>query len=1297
MSESTEPSFQEQAALWGQSYEVLVKRGVLAYLFEKKLINPNRESLQPWKDAKLLEVSRLLSLNLGLIDESMREIVNSAVAHMALTAYGGGFTAIREYFKSIRATLKNPDALKVRALWCPLTLPGQSSNHEESGKQFLDEFQLLGTVDPDWFGKGKSGNADFILWLSGDTKEDYLLVQEYAFSMPAEIGDFRTQEAHLEELLRHRRIIDSRSVFAKVSAEVDGESFELSRDITTHLSALTTDNKPLYKLFQACSYTESTVALLRARGGMSKPCNARALAITPNGLESLGARFTVENVNDPRCKLMTELGWSYRNTKKIADGDEVELTSKVEGVFKGIISKLPTPLRKGVKYLRDMPTPGEDYLFEFNEILTDFANPRDKFTTQQCLDFVNESATLLSYFGEPTKDALARNMVVFSKEDAPISLRDLHAAAIVAGLRRSKVGAINVIGLEGNPGIGKTTAIRKHLAKEKTGFFFLYVSPRVIINRDVTDSLALEEDRNRTGIRNHTGILTITSNSELIAGSERWHAKQVGLGLDTHRHIEGAVVANGVTNLIKPKGSMLVLDSDQEQEIDAEHAGAKINKDHLSEHEDLVKDRNLVGVLKCMAITARKLLECNPNVNRLVLTAALQGFREKENKNTTIDALSRIFENDASKQSGRDERRAFARRMPHIVVMVDELAGDGAGAPFVHAIADWLRKEFIDCFDEEGESPFTVTLVVSDASLGNEIVLDRYLNAGDRTPDKVLISASSGKAPFRLAVTKVKIGRCGIRYPVLHVMTNSFPASKLHLNYKVKLSAVDIIESQKKYGVMESPREAIRRVTQVAILNGAVTEIISALKAGARQVIYYAQDKSFLREIKRSLQSVAVDGISNFIVELLDSSVPGWKRKQLIEEKNRDRVHVFLMTSSGARGVSFPLADWIIVSVPRFNIESALMEIAQLIYRGRGSYRDEQGVERDGDSVPRHLVMLIDDYIVSDSGMDKRQWLRQTIDLMTMLVMLRSTIFTRITGDSGLQHSLALVPVGSVGLDEIVSLMSQYVSQFVREANVFSHESTSSNELIATVTSAKKNVEDIFTNARLNGIAKRGTDGRTLVKESDMRNLIEIAANPIAPLLSYAQESSLPEHVYFSGPVIIESWAGFEKQELFRFEGHETEISIAITKLIGQLYEIDSQRDYPALIRNPAANLRRLLKREKHGSANEFRTIKNLKSPNTWISIPVGYYQFLYSDSSQSGSSFRLDDHDLWRDALGRTLNASSAVVPPLPHYDSFPWVACVGDVNPLRLDIVFNDKYFMASSELNLLNTLLSIDEMPQ
>ena len=52
----TELTFQQQAVLWGQAYEVLVKRGVLACLIEQGLVTRDRPGLRRWTDTKLLEV-----------------------------------------------------------------------------------------------------------------------------------------------------------------------------------------------------------------------------------------------------------------------------------------------------------------------------------------------------------------------------------------------------------------------------------------------------------------------------------------------------------------------------------------------------------------------------------------------------------------------------------------------------------------------------------------------------------------------------------------------------------------------------------------------------------------------------------------------------------------------------------------------------------------------------------------------------------------------------------------------------------------------------------------------------------------------------------------------------------------------------------------------------------------------------------------------------------------------------------------------------------------------------------------
>jgi hypothetical protein len=108
-------------------------------------------------------------------------------------------------------------------------------------------------------------------------------------------------------------------------------------------------------------------------------------------------------------------------------------------------------------------------------------------------------------------------------------------------------------------------------------------------------------------------------------------------------------------------------------------------------------------------------------------------------------------------------------------------------------------------------------------------------------------------------------------------------------------------------------------------------------------------------------------------------------------------------------------------------------------YRGHGLYTDSaMGQQVSGDHACRRLVMLINDFLVHEEQRDQRQWLRQATDLLTLLVMLRAILYTRITGDAGMKRQrLALVPVGAVGMEELLSLMSQYVVSFINEADIY--------------------------------------------------------------------------------------------------------------------------------------------------------------------------------------------------------------------------------------------------------------------
>ena len=538
----------------------------------------------------------------------------------------------------------------------------------------------------------------------------------------------------------------------------------------------------------------------------------------------------------------------------------------------------------------------------------------------------------------------------------------------------------------------------------------------------------------------------------------------------------------------------------------------------------------------------------------------------------------------------------------------------------------------------------------------------------------------------------IRIG--GKKLPVLHIMTNSYPASKLSIDYRVRL---DLIKpGELADGKLQTIRQAIAEQQGETIRGNVLNEIKHALETGADQIIFFAQDKVFLREVESMLVTSEDDQplLSKHQVAILDSSVPPARRKKLISDEHRDSVKVFLMTSSGARGVSFPKTDRIIALIPRFGIEAALMEVAQLIYRGRGkSYTADDGIIKDdGDWKDRRLVMLLQDFLPQDDAPERRQWLRRVSDLLTYLVMLRATIYTRIVGDAGLdKQNLAMVPVGGIGSDEITSLMSTHVRSFLKEAEIFLRDYSVDTNLRGLVVNAQKNVQQVFSKFSLDGMA-RTLDSKSFTRMEDIQKFSRQASASNAPLLIFPEENPdclLPNHLYCIGPFWLEHWDTYEKQERYNVEGWSTDVLHQNSKLFGELGHIHRDETLPFKLRQPAEELFRILAREKEEATREFSTVKSLKSPSTWLAIPLDYPRFWKKDDSGRLPSLG-EDEGAWRDALSACIATKGEVLPVIPRYAGIPYAAVVGEQDPARLDLIFDDRYLAASNELNLLNTLL-------
>ena len=242
---------------------------------------------------------------------------------------------------------------------------------------------------------------------------------------------------------------------------------------------------------------------------------------------------------------------------------------------------------------------------------------------------------------------------------------------------------------------------------------------------------------------------------------------------------------------------------------------------------------------------------------------------------------------------------------------------------------------------------FGVVFVLGDASPANADVFKAYLEDEQDAPEKVLVSPSHGAQPFPCQ------GWDGttewLQPAVLHVLADGFPAGSLRVDYRGHLSVVRREPSLEGQGI--SARKNIMEQEADRIKRRAVESIFLALATvpDGQQVIFFAQDRLLLRGVMSDLLNS--DGLNDEhlgaiethgvtlepdAVALLDAGVPSKERMALMQPATRDTKRVFLMTSSGSRGVDFPLATTIIAMVPTFAIESGFMEIAQLVYRGRG-------------------------------------------------------------------------------------------------------------------------------------------------------------------------------------------------------------------------------------------------------------------------------------------------------------------------------------------------------------------------
>lgn len=975
--------------------------------------------------------------------------------------------------------------------------------------------------------------------------------------------------------------------------------------------------------------------------------------------------------------------------------------------------------------------------------------------------------------------------------------RDAHAALIEAFLEHSPTGNINLLFLEGHPGVGKTTTIQTTLLEHpifcEDGFMAMYFSPRIVINGDLHHKFAYKENGENTDICTLTCDSYInrsfqSSLKSLIEGTsdQTWtfSSKEAQLLRKLTYNKSGCVCCSGVDLKLDDSGQfrsglpgrennekVLILHDKLYNLIKSETETRVHKTTRIDQHSHAIdlEQGDSYGVFRSIAIAQRELMRLNPKHSRFLITGSIQGLKPRSSidgrAGTTIDAFDELFEYKVDQRSKlctdisedvKRERRALLKRMPTLLVMVDELTGDSAGSILVDALYSWIFRNFILPLEED-EAQFKVILVVADASLTNEHVMNAYFEPVRKRsasqPAQVLVSDAEHERELSISTFPVNVSsvfnirrfkehsRCG------HVKTNAFPARSLNIEHKVvthlrKRNYQIKADDQKALGLLHRGCEKAR--TKAYLAKAVYEALLRNHKQGVnQQILLFFQDKRGLDEIEEMLLKDAdtptfdevlaleCDGtLSHDITEcglwltsddimIVNNTTmqnPAL-RQEITSDTTRQRVKVFLVTSTLSRGISLPKANTIIAHNQQFSIESGLAELNQVIFRCRGRYQ-EQGVTVNSDLFDKYLVLVsehTEELLPPDpsepiGNLNAVRLKKGHLSLVTHLSLVQSSVFTRIYGYSDLSQGnsndlrrVSIVPVGPVGLSGV---SQPYAEKFVNmvtdlerlAVNRHFKAATASTEkdMTAVLKKLVEKIAEIFANQTISGTFSVGEQDTGPVDDRIDQHYFERASKSKS-LAQYDETDRIFDHDRaVKGGLIMMPLVDAMQVDFSLTRIHVQtlkQINVELYRLMKEVIRTNQRlnRDFGDLCSH-ILDFLNVFKRADLEDENA-SYIETVKTGHHYLVIPAAYPMLKRSKGVYS---------DAWPNtllqqsaALSYGANAIKLIAPLVGVYDKkhargYPFIIIESTQHPANWDMLLGDKALMATRELNIMSLVL-------
>ncbi|MEG4453636.1 helicase [Microcoleus sp. N9_A1] len=1214
------------AANFGRLFEVGFNIGILAGIQQQKIPHNFGDSYR--LDLQQLELSKMIAeiIKSHNIPSSLNiKIVEKWSVFYIHKGFLGGLNFFREYLKAIGP---KPQHWKILYCQCSFANTNSIGTYQKEDKEGFKEVLLqLKAVKP------SLSTADINLYINRYSKTGKFLWADTLLL--------------LQKGKNFRILCVDLSVFSPAAAELpDLHEFEvvrklLVREISYLRSKSVFSNLGIDTSILGIDFSEELQEYFKAFNYQDKE-TSKLIQAGSYAHSFYGFLQETEIVSSQANVLFNVVGYSDRSVNAISlRQDQINILSTCSQIYKkkDTYKDINTARSKVLRVIQINATRSFKEGRKFVDSLLGIGKEASLIPHTERIDGFANSIDIIS-------DKLADDLQI----SRGLHLRDAHAELIVKSLQSEET----YVFLTGNPGIGKTTATANFLkAHINDGFLFFYVSPRKQVNLDIIEKF---KDK-KTGLLCDNSLFCINTNSDIIASNG---------GRRTVKY-----ASNSRDGDFTEKTVHFFKDN-------AENQRREYHQRQIERRGETVLQPASVktmGVLNSTCDAIYTLINRQIS-NNIVATVSIQSLKVTANGENTLKHFVKIFQDVFNKRTGNvipAKMQEISSRIKHLFIMIDEVTGDDGGVEFLSEITQIVKEYEL----ADARHGFNTKIIVADASIVDPDVIKQHLNDTSPEPDKIYfkkLPKNSEEIP-PLQITPFEFKRLAAKA----INTNSYPASSLDITYKVFVECVKFTED-----ISLNPKNDLVKRVQSQIIEDINQRLAIP---GVEQIIVYIQDKRRLTELIVRIRS-SRDRFDPFLDYLeVHANISEEEKEQIHKCKNT--VKVIFMTASGSRGLSFPKTKHILVDIPRFQIEKNLMEVIQVIYRGRGE--DDDGNTLDGEA--KELVFYLSDtavYYADDAELSLQE---SKLSLLNLLLILKTAVMTRIVGYGYLgREKFLMIPIGGKSISAGGDTFSSKIASLIK-ALKSEHRSRPQNVYFKEV---YEGLEELLSRGEYEVLPKseesRGKGKSYLeMRENFNRKFLQMC-NPLEGLLGYDQL----EVGHVLGSLLLVPLADKNLKENYQMRLNREIKKCLENQLLKKMETIANSKSSPenvkSAIRGGAIELLQFL----NGEIEKTQYFQQQSQQfDRYYAIPL--FAFVSGEEMQEYfAQTKLEEPEdrRFRDILSAYVRSTYPIdsVMPIGHkYHEFPFIVFRSYSLEQSREKMFTDKYLLSSNELNVLNLILS------